>query len=609
MKFATRLKVVATNLSSTTLSVGTVVTLGAAATNCRTLAQVITDGTTAGDTSAIQVSDLSVPFVFDDGSNWMEAYCTITSTTQITITQIISGSNGTSAVTFAGAMPTVFNAVPGKWLRTVVASTDGVAMTDLTAVTPTGTAYDTYVMMLVDPATGTAYKATVAALKSLFAGTPAATVTGVSVSPSTASVAGAGTQTFTATVTGTNSPAQTVTWSTNAGSITTGGVFTAPAATGSAQTITITATSTVDTSKSGTATVTVAAAGSTVTGVTVSPTTASLNGAGTQTFTATVAGTNSPSQAVNWTTTAGSITTGGAFTAPAATASTQTITITATSVQDGTKSGTATVTVAAATVTSVAVSPATPSVTGGATQQFTVTVTGTNNPPQTVTWTTTAGSITTGGLFTAPASTGSAQTIAVTATSTIDGTKSGTATVTVPATVALMKDTYSLTNTNSASMLPSTTTASTSSPDYYATPTSNVRVNVRDVNGVTLNPARVKLVFGLFSDSNCPLTTFAPTALPQGANGTTTSGGHNNGIAVGTALGGWSYSGATSQSNYGTMTPGTAFYAWFGTGSPLSGLTSGQTVDMKLWVVYDDNSAKAHDNNTGTPIKFTFTVP
>jgi chitodextrinase len=133
MKFATRLKQTASALSSTTLSVGAVVTLGAAATNCRTLAQAISDGAAASDTTAIQVNDTNVPFVFDDGTNWMEAYCTITSTTQITIGQIVSGSNGTNAVTFSGALPTVFNVIPGKWLRQVVISTDGVAPSGLSA--------------------------------------------------------------------------------------------------------------------------------------------------------------------------------------------------------------------------------------------------------------------------------------------------------------------------------------------------------------------------------------------------------------------------------------------------------------------------------------------
>jgi hypothetical protein len=262
----------------------------------------------------------------------------------------------------------------------------------------------------------------------------ASTVTSVSVSPSTATVVGGATQAFTATVVGTGSPSQTVTWSTNAGSINSStGLFTAPAATGSVQTITVTATSVQDDTKAGTATVTVPVA-STVTSVSVSPSTATVTGAATQTFTATVVGTNSPSQAVTWSTTAGTINSSGLFTAPATSGSIQTITVTATSVQNGARSGTATVTVPAgsSTVTNVVVSPSTATVAASATQSFTAAVSGTFSPSQAVTWSTTAGSINSSGLFTAPAGTGSTQTITITATSVQDGSRTGTATVTIP---------------------------------------------------------------------------------------------------------------------------------------------------------------------------------
>lgn len=84
---------------------------------------------------------------------------------------------------------------------------------------------------------------------------PNPTVTSVTVAPATTATIETGqTIQFSATVTGTNNPAQTVTWTASAGSITSAGVWTAPAATNTATTIT--ATSTVDTSKSGTATVT-----------------------------------------------------------------------------------------------------------------------------------------------------------------------------------------------------------------------------------------------------------------------------------------------------------------------------------------------------------------
>lgn len=89
---------------------------------------------------------------------------------------------------------------------------------------------------------------------------PEATVTGVTVSPSTATVKKGTTQQFSATVTGENGPAQTVTWAVAGGttgtSISTSGLLTV-ASGETATTLTVTATSTVDGSKSGTATVTV----------------------------------------------------------------------------------------------------------------------------------------------------------------------------------------------------------------------------------------------------------------------------------------------------------------------------------------------------------------
>jgi hypothetical protein len=252
-----------------------------------------------------------------------------------------------------------------------------------------------------------AVRTSLAALKAYVGGAvaPTPTVTSVTVSPATASLQGGGAQTFTAAVAGTNSPAQTVTWTASAGTITAGGVFTAPAATASTQTITITARSTVDTTKTGTATVTVAAASApapTVSSVTVAPATANVAGGTTQQFTATVNGTNSPSQGVTWSTTAGAISSAGVFTAPAATSSAQTITITATSTQDGTKSGTATATVAAATpaaATGVTMTGPTGGAVSTASSDFTVGVTpvgGTIAAPVTVTLTDNGG----GGTFT-----------------------------------------------------------------------------------------------------------------------------------------------------------------------------------------------------------------
>jgi hypothetical protein len=184
-------------------------------------------------------------------------------------------------------------------------------------------------------------------------GGTAATVTGVTVSPSTASVAKGGTQAFTATVFGTNSPAQTVTWSVSGGAGTTisaGGILTV-AAGENAAILTVRAISAVDATKSGAAAVTVTAGAATVTAVTavtVSPDTASVVKGATATFTATVTGFNSPAQTVTWTVSgggAGTTISAGGILSVAAGESAATLTVRATSAVDTAKSGTATVTV------------------------------------------------------------------------------------------------------------------------------------------------------------------------------------------------------------------------------------------------------------------------
>jgi hypothetical protein len=178
---------------------------------------------------------------------------------------------------------------------------------------------------------------------------------------------------------------------------------------------------------------------------------------------------------------------------------------------------------------------------------------------------------------------------------------------------ATMAQTYKLTATQSASLTTGTNTFSTSAlPDYFVTgPSSqNIRVNVRDAAGNAPLASRIKFVFGVYGQP-CPITSFNTNGMPQGVNGTTVSGGHNNGFVTGQSLGGWAPSDTVATNGfYGTVVPSSAFYAWVGTGAGgLSSSASGTAIDMQLWLVYDDNSYKAYDNNTGTPIKFTFTVP
>jgi endoglucanase len=184
-----------------------------------------------------------------------------------------------------------------------------------------------------------------------------ATVTKVTVSPSTATVAKGGGKTFTATVTGTNNPAKTVTWSIvetgkHSGTSIDDGELTISALE-TLTTLTVRATSTVDTSKYGEATVTIDSSITvTVSSVKVSPATANVIKGDTQQFSATVTGTNNPGHGVTWTIdesgkNAGTtITTQGRLTVAAA-ESLSTLTVRATSEVDETKSGTATVTVIA----------------------------------------------------------------------------------------------------------------------------------------------------------------------------------------------------------------------------------------------------------------------
>jgi hypothetical protein len=109
MKFADRLKVNASGVSSQTLAAGAVITMGAAVNSNRTLAQAIADG--AAFSHTIKVGDTNVGFVVDDGvGNWLNGLFTLTSTTQITLTQILTSSAGGGPVTLQTSTPTVYNA-------------------------------------------------------------------------------------------------------------------------------------------------------------------------------------------------------------------------------------------------------------------------------------------------------------------------------------------------------------------------------------------------------------------------------------------------------------------------------------------------------------------
>lgn len=156
---------------------------------------------------------------------------------------------------------------------------------------------------------------------------------GVTVTPNLAGVAAGGSATFAATVVdqyGNANSSATVTWTTNAGSITSGGVLTAQTTAQTGRSVTATVNGYA---VSGSATVDVVAAAPAT--VTVAPSSATILTLAQQTFTATVRdaynNVNSTST-VTWSATTGSITSGGVYTAPGSTG-TGTITATASGVQ------------------------------------------------------------------------------------------------------------------------------------------------------------------------------------------------------------------------------------------------------------------------------------
>lgn len=175
-----------------------------------------------------------------------------------------------------------------------------------------------------------------------------ATVTGVTVTPTSLAGNPGGTAQITATVAGTNSPSQAVTYASNNSAVATVSGAGLVTYTG-AGTATITATSVADGTKSATVSVTVTTASVTPTVSSVTVTPSSLAGivGGTVQITAAVNGTNSPSQAVNYSSSNGSI---------ASVSSTGTVTylapgsvsLTITSQADLSKTATVSVTVTAA---------------------------------------------------------------------------------------------------------------------------------------------------------------------------------------------------------------------------------------------------------------------
>lgn len=211
---------------------------------------VFTAPAATGSVQTITVTARSV----QDNTKAGTATVTIAAVGSPTVTTVtVSPSTATGSATFAATVNgTNSPSQAVTWTASAGVITSGGVFTAPAATGSIQTITITARSVLDNTKTGTA-TVTIAAL--------VATVTSVSVNPSSIGLNGGAQQQFTATVNGTNSPPQSVTWSANIGSISGSGLYTAPAGAQSVQTATVTATSTFNTQRAGTATVSVAAVG------------------------------------------------------------------------------------------------------------------------------------------------------------------------------------------------------------------------------------------------------------------------------------------------------------------------------------------------------------
>lgn len=262
--------------------------------------------------------------------------------------------------------------------------------------------------------TATSGAASETALVDVWAAAPATAL----VLPDGAGVTAGGTQAYTATlydVYGNVNTSATVSWSTNAGSISAAGVLTAQTTAASGLTVTATSGAASDG-----ATVDIIAASPA--SVTVTPDGAGVTVGTTQQYSAVVYdayGNVNATATVSWSTDAGSIDSGGLLTASTTAATGRTVTATS-----GAASGDATVDVWADAPTSVAVSPGPVGVPAGGSTAFTATVRdqhGNLNTTATVSWSTDAGSISAAGVLTAQTTAQTGRSVTATANGVSDG--------------------------------------------------------------------------------------------------------------------------------------------------------------------------------------------
>lgn len=153
--------------------------------------------------------------------------------------------------------------------------------------------------------------------------------------------------------------------------------------------------------------------------------------------------------------------------------------------------------------------------------------------------------------------------------------------------------------TKQSSFPANTTFEGSSAGDYYKY--MDPHVNIVTPGGVAADGTQVKLVWGK-AGSPCPLDAFGEN-LAVGDNGL--HNGRGGGMPM-SHLGTWSTS---ADASYGTFYGIGTWYAWMGTATDGTALASGKSVNAILWAIWADNSVKAVDNNTGTPVQVTLTVP
>ena len=264
----------------------------------------------------------------------------------------------------------------------------------------------------------------------------APTITSVAASCAATSLLAGKSQPCTSSVGGTGTYSSAVTWSTSAGTITSGGLLTAPA-TGTS--VLVKATSVQDPTKYATTTVSITPS-ATVSSVTVACPASSVAAGGTTSCTASVTGTGSYASTVTWSASGGSITAAGLLTTPKTGTS---VTVKATSTQDATKSASATITLTS-TVSSVAISCPAATMNPGATATCSAAVNGTGSYSSAVTWSASSGTITSAGFVTAATT---ATSMTLTATSVQDPTQFGTSTIAIAQNLAILNPVFSATPT------------------------------------------------------------------------------------------------------------------------------------------------------------------